>query len=423
MAPVGRLWTRATSGITSVAEGVDRWQQRRPATAVPSAVVRKYSDDQAGQLAAQIAHAAFLAVFPMLLVLLTLVGVFLSGHQALQDQIINSALRQFPVFGTDFRKNIHHLTASNAVVLAIGVLWLLYGSMKLSRASQVMMARVWDIDRDDLPDFWHWIPRATGFLVVLGVGFIAGGALAGLGAFGQLGAFSAGIGFVLSLGVNVLMYWGGFAVVVHVPRDQRALWPGALIGGVGWTLLQFGGVLLIGHQLRHLSTLYGTFATVLGLIWWIALGAMITVYAAEANVVLTRHLWPRSIQRPRGAGRHAHRSGASLTDRGTNGLGAAARPTAAPPITPAEAPDRGPDPGQWDSQASGSVVSCWTEVGSEPETMSAMVTCSRTERRLARPPPTRPAAARRRRRRWRLGPEPPHLGQGTVQWADRPRRR
>ena len=36
----------------------------------------------------------------------------------------------------------------------------------------------------------------------------------------------------------------------------------------------------------HLSNLYGTFATVLGLIWWLALGAMVTVYAAEFNVVL-----------------------------------------------------------------------------------------------------------------------------------------
>jgi len=298
VAPAGRLWSTLTHGITSVIDGVDRWQQRRAATAVPSAVVRKYSDDRAGQLAAQISHAAFLAVFPMLLVLLTLVGAVLGGHKALQDEIVNAALRQFPVLGTDFQSNFHKLSASNVVVLVIGTLWLVYGAMKLSRASQVMMAKVWDIHSDELPDFWHWMPRAAGFLVVLGVGFIAGGALAGLGAFGQLGVFSTWIGFVLSLVVNVLMYWGGFAIVVHIPRRKRAVWPGAVIGGLGWTLLQFGGVLLLNHQLRHLSTLYGTFATVLGLIWWIALGAMITVYAAEANVVLTSHLWPRSIRRP-----------------------------------------------------------------------------------------------------------------------------
>ena len=294
-----RRWGGLTGGVTAVADRVDGWQQRRPATAVPGAVVRKYSDDRAGQLAGQISHAAFLAVFPMVLVLLTLVGVFLDGHPALQDEIINSALRQFPVLGSDLRRNVHTLSTSNVVVLVVATAWLFYGAMKLSRASQVMMAAVWDIGRDELPDFWHWIPRAVGFLVVLGLGFVAGGSLAGLGAFGRLGGFSSWIGFVLSLAVNVLMYWCAFAIVVRIPRQQRAVWPGAVIGGVGWTVLQFGGALLVNHQVRHLSTLYGTFATVLGLIWWIALGAMITVYAAEANVVLTRHLWPRSIRRPR----------------------------------------------------------------------------------------------------------------------------
>jgi YihY family inner membrane protein len=297
--PSGHGWGRIAASLTRGVDHVDRFQQRRPVTAVPCAVLRKYSDDRAGQLAAQISHAAFLAVFPMLLVLLTLVGLVLHGHPGLQDDIINSALRQFPVLGSDLKKNVHQLSSSNLLALVIGTLWLLYGSMRLSRSSQIMMAKVWDIHRDDLPTFGRWIPRAAGFLVVLGVGFIAGGALAGLGAFGRLGSFSAWIGLVLSLVVNILMYWGAFAVVVHIPRRDRAVWPGAVIGGVGWTLLQFAGAQLVSHQLRHLSNLYGTFATILGLIWWIALGAMITVYAAESNVVLTRHLWPRPIRRAR----------------------------------------------------------------------------------------------------------------------------
>jgi hypothetical protein len=39
---------------------------------------------------------------------------------------------------------------------------------------------------------------------------------------------------------------------------------------------------------------------VLGLVWWIAIGVMITVFAAEFNVVLIRHLWPRSLRRHTG---------------------------------------------------------------------------------------------------------------------------
>ena len=295
----GRAWHALSQGTTRLVDRADRGQQRHAVTAVPCAVVRKYSDDQAGRLTAQLSHSAFLSVFPLLLVLLTLVGIVLNGHRALQDDIIESALRQFPVVGPDLKNNIHELSTTNTVALVVGLVWLTYGSLRLSRNAQVMMARVWDVHRDDLPTFWHWLPRAVGFLVILGVGFLAGGALAGLGAFGRLGAASVVVGLAASLAVNVLMYWGGFAIVVRIPPGGGVLWPGAVIAGTAWTLLQFAGALLVNHQLRHLSNLYGTFATVLGLIWWLALVALITVLAAECNVVLTRRLWPRSFRRTR----------------------------------------------------------------------------------------------------------------------------
>jgi YihY family inner membrane protein len=300
--PFARLKSNLALKTSRATERIDALQQRHRLTAVPSAVVRKYSDDGAGRLAGQISHAAFLAVFPMLLVLLTVVGIVLNGHRSLQNDIVNSALHQFPVIGSDLRNNVRQLSTDNALALAIGLVWLSYGSLKLSRSAQAMMAVVWGIRRQDLPGFGRWIPRAAGFLAVLGVGFVVGGALAGLGAFGRLGTFSAWIGLVASLVVNVLMYGAAFAVVVRIPEGEREVWPGAVMGGIGWTLLQFSGALLVSHQLRHLSNLYGTFATVLGLIWWIALGAMVTVIAAEFNVVLTRHLWPRSFRRERDRG-------------------------------------------------------------------------------------------------------------------------
>jgi len=52
------------------------------------------------------------------------------------------------------------------------------------------------------------------------------------------------------------------------------------------------------HHFLHSDSVYGVFATVLGLLAWISLGVEITVYAAEINVVLARRLWPRSIVQP-----------------------------------------------------------------------------------------------------------------------------
>ena len=43
-----------------------------------------------------------------------------------------------------------------------------------------------------------------------------------------------------------------------------------------------------GQPLSLIHIFYGTFAIVLGLIGWIYLGAMLTMYCAEANVVRAR---------------------------------------------------------------------------------------------------------------------------------------
>jgi uncharacterized BrkB/YihY/UPF0761 family membrane protein len=69
--------------------------------------------------------------------------------------------------------------------------------------------------------------------------------------------------------------------------------PGAVTGAIAWTALQALSGYLIGHNLAHTSQIYGFFAVVLGLIFWISLGVQIFVLSSELNVVLVRHEWPR----------------------------------------------------------------------------------------------------------------------------------
>jgi uncharacterized BrkB/YihY/UPF0761 family membrane protein len=69
------------------------------------------------------------------------------------------------------------------------------------------------------------------------------------------------------------------------------------VGPVGWLSRAFG-FYLVAHNLRHAGQVYGTFAVVLGTLTWIYLGAQVSLYAAEANMVLRNRLWPRSIVQP-----------------------------------------------------------------------------------------------------------------------------
>ena len=57
----------------------DKLQQRHAWLAVPVAVWKKFGDDQAGNLAALVAYSAFVAIFPLLLVLATVLDIVLKN--------------------------------------------------------------------------------------------------------------------------------------------------------------------------------------------------------------------------------------------------------------------------------------------------------------------------------------------------------
>ena len=71
-----------------------------------------------------------------------------------------------------------------------------------------------------------------------------------------------------------------------------------MLAGLAWSVLLLLGGYLVSQRLQQTSEVYGLFAIVLGLLFWLSLGAQISLYAAELNVVLARKLYPRSIVQP-----------------------------------------------------------------------------------------------------------------------------
>src|SRR3954463_7127510 len=96
----------------------DRFQQRRLWLGFPLAVAQKYSDDQGGYLAATITYYGFFAIFPLLLVLTTVLGFILQGHPHLEQTILDSALGQFPVIGPQLGRGSLH---GNSLALGLGL--------------------------------------------------------------------------------------------------------------------------------------------------------------------------------------------------------------------------------------------------------------------------------------------------------------
>lgn len=286
--------------IESVVRRFDQFQQRHTVPSFIFGVIKKFGDDSASALVALIAYYGFLSLFPLLLVLTTLLGLFFAHDTSVQTRIIHSAVSQFPIVGDQLsgRDGVRSLRAGSVFGLVIGLLGLLWGSLGVSQAAQRAMAEVWNVPGVIRPGFAARVGRSMEFLGILALDLVLTTFLAGKVSFGHGPVWSQVLFGAIGLAISILLFMLGFRVLTPRSIKTSYLIPGAVLAGVGWTILQYAGTLLVGHTLRHASQVYGYFASVLGLISFIYLAAQVTMYAAEVNVVKVRHLYPRSIAPP-----------------------------------------------------------------------------------------------------------------------------
>jgi YihY family inner membrane protein len=275
---------------------VDALQRRFRPTAFVFGVIKKFGDDRGGALAAELTYYGFLSLFPSLLILTTVLGFI--GNRDVSDSVIGSTLAQFPVFGQQIGKNVAHPLAGSGFALVFGLLVLLYGVLGSTQAAQHAMAQVWNVPAVSRPGFFPRLGRGLLFIGALGVGMAVTALLSGLITVDNQSLVGRVAGFLLLIPLNIALYLATFRVLTPGRVSTRALVPGAVLGGVGYSILLSVGTALVQHQLKHAQAVYGQFGLVLGLMAWLALVSQLTLYAAELNVVRARRLWPRSITDP-----------------------------------------------------------------------------------------------------------------------------
>jgi YihY family inner membrane protein len=280
--------------LTDRLRKLDHFQQRRRRLAFVVAVVKKFADDEAGQLAALIAYYSFLSIFPLLLVFVTVLGFVLQGNPSAQHSVLHSTVSQFPIIGTQLQNNVRSLKGS-PISLAIGVVGSLLAGLGITGASQNAFNRVWAVPRKHRPNFLFLRLRGVGLLLVLGLLSVLSTVAVGFVSARSAGAVALVGGTLVALTINLLLFFCAFRLLTAVKIPTGELWPGVVFGAVAWQALQHVGGLYIDHVVRHAKETSGLFALVLGLVAWVYLGAQVTLLAAEVNVVRARRLWPRSL--------------------------------------------------------------------------------------------------------------------------------
>jgi YihY family inner membrane protein len=277
---------------------VDATQRRFTPTAFVFGVMKKYGDDNGGVLVSNLAYSAFISMFPLLLVLVTILGYIASVDPSFRTEVLKAVAKQVPLIGNQLTGNVHQLQRSSKIGLIVGLAGLIWGSAGLAQSGMFTMEQVWNLPGPARPGYVPRLGRAGLFLVLLGGGVIVTTGLSSLPNYvHNLGLGAEILIEVVTAAFNVGMYIGAFRVLTPKGVPVRQLLPGAITGGILWTVLQFVGTYLV-HHYAHSDTVYGVFGTVLALIAWIYIAVEVTVYCAEINVVLARRLWPRALVQP-----------------------------------------------------------------------------------------------------------------------------
>jgi uncharacterized BrkB/YihY/UPF0761 family membrane protein len=275
-----------------VISAVDRWQRRTPWAGVPYAVVKKFGDDNANLVVVALAWYGFTAIFPLLLVVMTVFGFI--GAQSIGTGILRT-LHEFPVIGTSFNPSNPSALHGSTLGLIIGLIGLVYGAQGVTQTAQQAMATVWNIPQTQRTGFLPRLGRSLAGLVTIGGAFIVN---AFVTSFATSGTTSYAIRVPVLAGlviINAALYFATFTLLTAKAIGPRGLLPGAIVGAVAFTALITVGTGLMTHQLKNASATYGAFGSVIGIVALLLLLAKLSMYAAELNPVLARRLYPRAL--------------------------------------------------------------------------------------------------------------------------------
>jgi membrane protein len=240
-----------------------------------------------GRNASLLSFWFFLCIFPLLLVATTILGFVLQDNQQLQQDIVNGALDDIPVLGAQLHADPTSLNGS-VWVLVFGLLAALWSASKAFVGLQGALDDTWEIPVDDRPSMPVQRGKALLGMLILGGAQIAGFTIATIIEQTDLPSGSDILLFLATAVINV----GGLSLAFRYLTAADVTWPqvmpGAIAGGVAFTLIQHFGTRIVRTITDRSSDTYGQFALVLGLVTWLGLLAISALMANEYNAARVR---------------------------------------------------------------------------------------------------------------------------------------
>ena len=243
-------------------------------------VVQRYSELRGNNLAASVTFQAFVSLFPLLLVIVAIVGLVASNTDV---NIAGRVIGNLGLTGEGAKainEAVDTAQDSHQVAGPIGLAGLLWSGLGLVNALQYALNQVWQVEERGMKD------------KAVGIGWLAGAAVLFVGAsavttvLNWLPGFFAPLGIVVGLLVNFGLWMWTFKVLPNNEVPWKSLVPGAILGAVGMEALKFFGGIYVPKAIANSSAMYGSIGVVFAVLAWLYIFGRLILYSAVLNVVM-----------------------------------------------------------------------------------------------------------------------------------------
>lgn len=260
----------------------------------------RYRRTQGDLMAAGVTYFAFLALFPVLLLAASVIGLVLAGNELLQQELFLAIRDTFPgTIGRTLARQLRDAIDGAGFIGLVALAGFLYAGLRTMDKLRVGMERIWkgyvdepDVLRDNAQDLLALFMLGAVGLASLG---LTGGVtqatawvldLLGLSDEPGLGVLTRVLGIGLAMVADTVVFLWMLRVVPSVSHPLRLLLPGALFGAAGLEVLKLIG----GHYLSLISgsVTASAFGGAVGLLIWINLVARFSFFTAAWTATLRR---------------------------------------------------------------------------------------------------------------------------------------
>lgn len=260
-----------------------RQRQRRPWLDHLVRAYQRYKSTNGDHLAAAITYFSFLALFPLILLGISVAGFVLANNGGLQQDLQDLIRDNVPGdLGAQISDSVQSIIENRGAIGLVGLAGVAFAGLGWIANLRTALQVVWSCEQVEenflkakLGDLLVLVGLGLGIL--LSVGLTAGGTAAadqllewaGLdGVFG-MGTLTAVLGIALALAADTLIFAWLFVRLPRRPVRYRTVLRGALLAAVGYEVLKVVATFYLTRVTSNPT--YGPFASVIGLLIWIDL--------------------------------------------------------------------------------------------------------------------------------------------------------